>query len=201
VELMRYGDVINTIDQALTVYSREFPIQRLNVSSDLQAKRDESLWEQDRKYTTAAREKPNSVPLWEGAFLQPVEGRISTEFGLTRYINGVDSGRHSGLDIAAPTGTPLMASNSGVVTLARMLHVTGNTVIIDHGLNLFTSYSHLHQIEVEPNQQVKKGERIGTVGNTGFSTGPHLHWSVVIGGEFVDPALVTKDDPKNLFPD
>lgn len=187
------------ISKAISVLPFEFPVQHLNVSPNLQARRDESLWEEDRQHTNQARAHSSSEPLWQGLFKQPVPGRITTGFGTIRYINDVESGRHSGLDIAARQGTPVTASNAGRVVLATGLNVTGNTVMIDHGLNLFSSYSHLDEIRVDLGQFVASGEEIGTVGSTGFSTGPHLHWALSIGSTFVNPDCLQETDPKALL--
>ncbi|MCK9524665.1 MAG: M23 family metallopeptidase [Limnochordia bacterium] len=195
VVVARGDSIVHREEQVLTVHPREFTIQSLYVSSELLSNRDETLWAEDRIHTGEARARSSTAPLWNGLFVQPLEGRITTQFGQIRYINDLESGRHSGLDIAATQGTPVKASNDGIVVLARFLHVTGNTVILDHGLNLFSSYSHLDQIDVQVGQSVTKGQVIGTVGNTGFSTGPHLHWAVSIGGVFVDPYLVMQEDP------
>jgi murein DD-endopeptidase MepM/ murein hydrolase activator NlpD len=193
VVVTRGDRIVHKLEQLVTVTARDFATQKLYVSSELLANRDEALWAEDRVYTSEARAQSNADSLWNGPFLQPLEGRITTQFGQIRYINDQESGRHSGLDIAAPLGTPVVASNNGVVVLARLLHVTGNTVILDHGSNLFSSYSHLERIEAKVGQQVTKGQTIGTVGNTGFSTGPHLHWAVSVGGVFVDPYFVMQE--------
>ena len=193
--VMKNGGIIHKLEQNITVDSRDFAVQKMNVSPELLSRRNDDLWAEDRIFTSQARSQPNPKPLWEGSFLQPVEGRITTQFGQIRYINDQESGRHSGLDIAAPEGTPIVASNQGIVVLARFLHVTGNTIILDHGLNLFTSYAHLDQINVQLGQQVAKGQIMGTVGNTGFSTGSHLHWAVSIGSVFVDPDWVMAAEP------
>lgn len=190
VAIMKSGAVIQKLEQNITVNHRDFATQKMYVSPELLGSRDERHWAEDRIFTSQARSQPTPKSLWEGSFLKPLEGRLTTQFGQIRYINEQESGRHSGLDIAAPKGTPVVASNHGIVTLARCLHVTGNTVILDHGLNLFTSYAHLDQINVQLGEQVTKGQIIGTVGNTGFSTGPHLHWAVSVGAVFVDPDLI-----------
>jgi murein DD-endopeptidase MepM/ murein hydrolase activator NlpD len=119
----------------------------------------------------------------------PLEGnyRISSLFGVKRYINGRFVGFHKGLDIAAPYGTPVRASLSGKVVLARKLILTGNTVIIDHGQGLMTLYAHLSKILVKKGQFVKQGQVIGKVGSTGRSTGPHLHFGVYLRDIAVDP--------------
>ncbi len=190
VVISESGRAIHRLKKDFTVDARDFAIQRMYVSPEVLSSRDDNLWAEDRILISQARSQTVLKPSWEGSFLQPLEGRITTQFGQIRYINDQESGRHSGLDIAAPKGSSIIASNHGVVTLARPLYVTGNTVILDHGINVFTSYSHLDQVNVQVGQQVAKGEIIGTVGNTGFSTGPHLHWAVSVGAVFVDPALV-----------
>lgn len=193
VKVLRGDRLAQKVEQDLTIEPRDFQIQKLYVSPELLSRRDEKLWVEDRLYTEQARSSSHPEPLWQGTFLIPLQGRITTEFGQIRHINDQESGRHSGLDIAAAEGTPVVASNQGVVVLARQLNVTGNTIILDHGLNLFSSYSHLAKIDVELGEQVQRGQVIGAVGNTGFSTGPHLHWAVSIGGVFVDPHLVMEE--------
>ncbi len=118
--------------------------------------------------------------------------RFSSPFGVRRLINGHPSGFHKGLDIAAPYGTPVFASLSGKVVLARYLPLTGNTVILDHGWGLMTLYAHLSKIEVKEGQFVRRGEVIGRVGSTGRSTGPHLHFGVYLNDVAVDPQSFLK---------
>ncbi|MFW5972125.1 MAG: M23 family metallopeptidase [Bacillota bacterium] len=134
-----------------------------------------------------ARKKSSKEKLWEGKFIWPVEGHISSPFGATRYVNGNLHNRHSGTDIAAPTGTDVKATASGIVTLAAELLSTGNTIIIDHGWNIYSSYSHLDSLNVKKGQSINKGDLIGKVGSTGFSTGPHLHWTIKVNNVFVKP--------------
>lgn len=138
----------------------------------------------------ALRSQGQPEPLWEGEFALPTEGRFTTEFGEIRYVNGEYRGQHSGLDIAAPEGTPVRAPNHGQVLLAEYLVLTGHTILIDHGGGLYTGYAHLSALAVEPGQTVRKGDLIGEVGSTGLSTGPHLHWTVTVGNTFINPRLV-----------
>ncbi len=177
-------------ERSLTVVSTSFPVQHLTVSPSLQAVRSPDLWALDWPHFERARSHSHPEPLWEGPFVMPAEGRLSTEFGVIRYINNVESGRHNGIDIAAPTGTPVLAASRGVVTLAMELNVTGNTVIIDHGLYLFSVYYHLHTIDVTEGQLVHGSDFLGTVGSTGFSTGPHLHFGVSVAHQYVNPWLL-----------
>ncbi|NPB05807.1 MAG: M23 family metallopeptidase [Aquificae bacterium] len=113
--------------------------------------------------------------------------RISSPFGVRRWVNGKPSGFHKGLDLAAPYGTPVLASLSGRVVLARYLPLTGYTVILDHGWGLMTLYAHLSEITVSEGSFVKRGQVIGKVGSTGRSTGPHLHFGVYLNDSAVDP--------------
>ncbi|MFP4200822.1 MAG: M23 family metallopeptidase, partial [Clostridia bacterium] len=136
----------------------DFETQRLYVDSELESRRSPDLWAQDRVHFERARAKSHSKALWKGEFIMPVEGRLTSSFGLLRYVNDVVSGRHSGLDISAVEGTPIEATASGVVTLAMDLNVTGGTIIIDHGLNLFSLYYHLSAIAVEEGEEIDGGE-------------------------------------------
>ncbi len=126
--------------------------------------------------------------LWDGPFIRPVEGVITSSFGLYRYINGAAvPSRHQGVDLAIAEGTPVPASNRGQVVFADFVIMTGNTVVIEHGGGLKTFYMHLSEIDCEAGDMVEKGDIIGLVGTTGYSTGPHLHFEVRIGDQSVSP--------------
>ena len=147
----------------------------------------------DSTNTTQVRntaQKEHLPPLWDGIFVWPVTGRISAEFGLIRYVNDLENGRHSGWDIAASSGTPVIAANHGRVVLAEYLHLTGNTIIVHHGMDLFSSYSHLSTLNVKQGEQVSKGQLIGRVGMTGLATGPHLHFTFWVGEIPINPGLI-----------
>ncbi|MBN2720005.1 MAG: M23 family metallopeptidase [Proteobacteria bacterium] len=124
---------------------------------------------------------------WDEGFLLPVPGRISAEFGVRRVLNGQERAPHSGVDIAANQGTPIQASNHGVVVLAEDLYLMGKTVVLDHGWGVNTLYGHLEGISVSEGEEVNRGNTIGTVGATGRATGPHLHFGAYIRGIKVDP--------------
>ena len=131
-------------------------------------------------------------PLWNSSFIEPVQGRVSGRFGSRRMINGQSKRPHSGEDIAAPNGTPVVAMNRGMVRLTMDHFFTGKGVILDHGLGLFSMYFHLSSVDVTRGQMVEKGQPIGKVGATGRATGAHLHWGVRLNGARVNPYSLLK---------
>ena len=122
-------------------------------------------------------------------FIKPTEGRDSGRFGARRIFNKQKRNPHSGMDIAAPQGRSVKATEAGLVIFTGDLFFTGNVVYIDHGNGLLSLYAHLSKINVKNGQQVKRGQIIGKVGKTGRVTGPHLHWSVYLNGNAIDPSL------------
>ncbi len=122
-------------------------------------------------------------------FATPVEGRISGTFGKKRFFNEQPRKPHSGLDIAAPSGTPIIAPAAGTIIETGDYFFNGNTVFIDHGEGLITMFCHMDSIGVKVGQTVARGETVGTVGMTGRVTGPHLHWTISLNNSRVDPGL------------
>jgi len=131
-------------------------------------------------------------PLWKASFRAPVAAPATSSFGMRRTFNGKLESIHKGMDFRARKGTPVRASNSGVVVLARPLYFEGNCVAIDHGLGLFTLSMHLSRIDVKEGQRVEKGDLLGLSGATGRVTGPHLHWAVRWQGAYLDPAKLLR---------
>ena len=129
----------------------------------------------------------SDAPPPTAGFIQPLQGRISSLFGHRRFFNGQARNPHSGLDIAAPTGSEIRAPAAAEVTLVDDLYYNGKTIFLDHGQGLITMYCHLSESLVTEGERVEQGEVIGLVGATGRVTGPHLHWSVSLNGYRVDP--------------
>lgn len=139
----------------------------------------------------------NPDPLWTAPFIMPIEGVSTSGFGdARRYEQGGPASFHYGLDLAAPQGTPIHATNDGVVVVAGAYPIKGGWVAIDHGDGLISHYFHMWQVDAVVGQQVHRGDVIGFVGTTGLSTGPHLHWEMRVRGEASNPfAWVGKTYP------
>ena len=125
--------------------------------------------------------------LWTGEFQLPMDSKITSAFGNQRLFNGELKSYHNGVDFRASVGTPVFASNSGVVRMAENLFYSGKVVILDHGNSIFTIYAHLSKIEVKAGRRVEKGQKLGLTGATGRVSGPHLHWGIKVNGTAVNP--------------
>lgn len=188
-----------TVEQAgertrlpITVGDKDYPVQHLKVKNRRMVNPDpEDLKRIEREAATQNEVKTlfrdEAQP--EIDFIVPVQGRRSSAYGLRRTFNGEPRSPHRGLDIAAPTGTPIVAASGGVITHVGDFFFNGNTVFIDHGQGLISMFCHMDRVTVEAGARVRRGEAVGTVGNTGRVTGPHLHWSLFLNGTPVDPAL------------
>ena len=145
----------------------------------------------DYKMVKKARSiKGNSIDYFTNGFDLPVNGTITGFYGSQRILNGKLKQPHFGIDIAAPIGEPVIATASGHVVLVEDLYFTGWTVIISHGDHISSTYSHLHSVSVQKGENVKRGQRIGTVGSTGRSTGPHLDWRINLLDRRLDPLII-----------
>jgi biotin carboxyl carrier protein len=189
-------------DQILTIQEKSFETQYLEVSKKMESmRRDTQRISADQQKINLARKESEAEFLFssDSEFVIPVEGRLSTPFGYTRYVNGSLSGRHRAIDLAAPEGTPIQATNDGIVVLAEELYLTGNAIYIDHGMGLFSQYAHLFELNVKVGDRVKQGDIIGLVGSTGFSTGPHLHFTFWAHNVPVNPDLFFGKTPFHWF--
>jgi murein DD-endopeptidase MepM/ murein hydrolase activator NlpD len=131
--------------------------------------------------------------LWDGPFRVPLDGvSIGGNFGKRRILNGNPGSPHSGVDFPAPTGTPVHATQEGRVVLAEELFFSGNTVVLDHGLGIYTLYGHLSEIGVKAGDELAAGDVLGKVGATGRVTGPHLHWGLTVERARVNPLQLVK---------
>jgi murein DD-endopeptidase MepM/ murein hydrolase activator NlpD len=180
------------LSAAVPVHRTHFPTQRLTMAPSV-----------ERLYTYPGRKKELALvrralltetaqQRWSGDFLVPIHGHYTTWFGERRIRNGRLVGDHRGLDIGAPTGTPIRADSGGRVVLARALVMHGKTVVIDHGLGVTSILLHQSSIRCHEGQLVHRGDIIGLVGQTGVATGPHLHWGVYVHGSAVSPLFWTR---------
>lgn len=181
-----------TTTTTLLVKPRKFPTRTLRVDDSFvnpsapvleritrEAAELEHLWEQ-----------PAPSRLWHDTFVRPVPGPANGRFGSRSVFNGQPRQPHGGADFLSPSGTPILAPTAGLVVLARDLYFTGNTVVIDHGLGMFSLFAHLSVTDVRVGERVTTGQTLGQVGATGRVTGPHLHWAIRINGARVDPMAV-----------
>lgn len=189
-----FGDG-STLAHTFTVQDKAYPEQRLTIKNRKMVNPDpESMARinseaaQMRKVYRSHSDDPTGQPL--APFAQPLRGIVTSPFGRRRVLNDQPRNPHSGLDIAADTGAPITAPAPGVVALTGDFYFNGNSVFIDHGQGLVTMYCHLSAIDVNEGDTVSRGDLLGKVGATGRATGPHLHWSVSLNGNRVDPVTV-----------
>ncbi|SCZ79461.1 peptidoglycan DD-metalloendopeptidase family protein [Acidaminobacter hydrogenoformans] len=181
--------------KTIEIVSRDFRVQKLTVDPSIESStRNDEAYAEYSKYFNPSRESSSTTKYYSEPFVLPTIGRLSTEFGESRSVNGaLTAYRHSGIDIAAPRGAEVLSTNRGRVTLAMPLILTGNTIVIDHGEGLFSVYFHLDKLNVAEGDIAERGQLIGTVGSTGFSTGPHLHFTMSYYQFNIEPGYVLYD--------
>jgi murein DD-endopeptidase MepM/ murein hydrolase activator NlpD len=177
----------------ISISSRAFAVKRMRVAKSF-AEPPPEVQERILKEAEMLKEiYGRTTPRWlaEGGFIKPHPVSVNPSFGERRLYGGnAPPSIHQGVDMNVPKGDPIKASNSGKVVLALGLYLSGNTVVIDHGLGLFTVYCHMSRLAVKNGDDIKKGNVVGFCGTTGRSTGPHLHWGVRLFQSRVDPVLL-----------
>lgn len=196
----------NTVDAGKTksfpflVEDKKYPAQYLTIKNKRMVNPnpdDLKRIKRERTVLSRALSTWSDNPAVSTDFILPAEGRLSSPFGLRRFFNNQPRNPHSGLDIAAPTGTPIKSPQSGTVINTGDYFFNGNTVLVDHGQGLISGYFHMDKIDVQAGQLVNQGDILGTIGSTGRVTGPHLHWNIYLNGTKVNPALFVTDLLKN----
>ncbi|MEZ5548648.1 MAG: peptidoglycan DD-metalloendopeptidase family protein [Pseudomonadales bacterium] len=175
------------------VKPKTYEEQRIQLNNKRQVnplKQDLERIQREQSEMVSAFKSWHSTSLEFSRFELPTKGEISSPFGLRRFFNDQPRNPHSGLDIAAPEGTPIYAPASGQVMTTGNYFFNGNTVLINHNNGLVTMYCHMHDINVAPGDSLEKGALLGFVGKTGRATGAHLHWSVSLNNTRVDPVLL-----------
>lgn len=174
---------------ALPLLEKKFPEIKLHVNPELvkpsaeeQKRIDLEKVELEKIISSGAKK-----PLWDGKFQMPLRSRVTDIFGTKREFNGELKSQHYGLDLRADLKTVIHTANKGVVVLAKERFLSGNTVVVDHGLGLFSTYHHMSSLAVKVGEEVKKGQALGHAGATGRAEGPHLHWGIRIGDLLVNP--------------
>jgi murein DD-endopeptidase MepM/ murein hydrolase activator NlpD len=173
----------------LVVARRVFPTRRLTVDEAFVTPppSEADRIEREARLLDRVWSAPPGERRWTGPFVRPVPQPANSAFGTRSVFNGKPRNAHGGADFLSPSGTPVHAPNAGRVVVARSLYFSGNTVVIDHGVGLFSMLAHLSAIDVREGDLVAAGQLVGLVGATGRVTGPHLHWAVRANGARVDP--------------
>jgi murein DD-endopeptidase MepM/ murein hydrolase activator NlpD len=185
------ADALRTT-QEVVVLPHEFPTRQLTVDEQY-VNPPEATMERiarEQKELDAIWAGSVKTRLWSGPFERPVPQESNSAFGSRSVFNGEPRSPHSGADFKSPAGQAVHAPNAGKVVLARELYFTGNTVIVDHGLGLFSLFAHFSAINVHEGDSVTTGQLLGAVGATGRVTGPHLHWAIRLNGARIDPLSV-----------
>jgi murein DD-endopeptidase MepM/ murein hydrolase activator NlpD len=175
------------------VTAKRYPVQRITLADDKMVNPDPKDLERiDRETALMLRQYDlySTPPASPFPLSLPAHGAISSNFGLRRILNGQPRSPHAGLDIAARRGDPVTAPAAGLVVLTGKFYFNGNTVFVDHGGGLISMVCHLSEIDVHSGENVTRGQLLGRVGATGRATGPHLHWSVSLNGQRVDPRMM-----------
>ncbi|MFD0738574.1 M23 family metallopeptidase [Lysobacter koreensis] len=179
---------------AIAVTPRDWPVERIDGVPPSTVNPPPAIAariQREQAQVVAARARDDARADFAQDFVWPVTGRISGRFGNQRVYNGTPKSAHSGMDIAAPNGTPVKAPAAGVVTFAAPdLYLTGGTLLLDHGHGVSSNFLHLSRLDAKVGERVAQGQVIGAVGATGRATGPHLHWGMNWFDVRIDPLLL-----------
>lgn len=182
------------IEHRIAITPRDWPVEQINGVPPATVNPPQAVAERielEQARVVAVRTRDDARTGFAQPFIWPVQGRISGRFGNQRVYNGTPKAPHSGMDIAAATGTPIKAPADGVITFADPgLYLTGGTMVLDHGHGISSNFLHLSRIDARVGDVVKQGDVIGAVGATGRATGPHLHWGMNWFDVRIDPLLV-----------
>ncbi len=189
------GAVVGTGAARVAVVTVERPVDYLQLTADQASVLTPEAAARESALRAAQFSAFDGAPRWHGPFLQPTTGSFTTRFGQGRSINGGPiGGFHTGLDIGAPEGTPVVATADGRVAWVGPMPIRGNSVLLDHGGGVKSGYHHLSATHVVEGEFVALGTPIGLVGATGLVTGPHLHWEVTLWGVNVEPLTWTREE-------
>ncbi len=184
--------------KTLTLTKRDYVTQRIDGLDQKMVTPPESVLKRIKKDAAnvykARSAKSDNDALFTG-FIWPAEGPVTGVYGSQRILNGKPSRPHYGLDVGSPTGTPVVAPVDGTVTLADDLYYSGYTIVLDHGMGVFSTFLHLDTMTVKVGDTVSQGEQVGTIGETGRATGPHLDWRINLNNQRLDPELLVP--PRN----
>ncbi len=173
----------------IEVKPKQFPAKHITLKSEkvFLSPENEKRADDEEALLKSIWDKVTPEHFWNGKFIRPIDSEITSEFGVKRIMNNKKESLHRGTDYRGKTGTPIQSVNSGIVALTDNHFFGGNTVVIDHGLGLYSVYLHMSKANVSKGDQINKGDIIGLVGSTGRASGPHLHLSIKLYGQSVNP--------------
>lgn len=191
----------NTFRRTIQLTAKSYPKQELTLPEKMVTPPAEvyDKIKQDRAEVAEALGTTSPQRIWRLPFYRPVDGKITSLYGLQRILNGKPKNPHRGLDFRAPMGTPIHSVADGTVILVGDHYYAGNSIYIDHGNGVVSMYFHSSEVVVKEGDTVERGQIIAKAGKSGRATGPHLHLSVAILGKLVDPAPLFKNDVDNLL--
>lgn len=183
-----------SLTRKIEVMEKDYPTQHLKLPEEMVSFEKKTLNRiyKEKGVIRSALSLLTQKRYWSGEFVYPVKGKVLSEFGLRRFMNGKPRSPHRGVDFRAGEGTPIKACNTGEVVLTGNFFFGGNTVVVDHGQGVLSLYMHLSEISVSQGEMVDKGKVIGLAGSTGRATGPHLHFALSAWGSMVNPLTMLK---------